>query len=85
MAACLVLILGTAAALRQLLLARGWDHTTALCTLLFTLLHWPCSTTLLTVRKEAGGIKWALAAFALPTVCGMGLCMLVAALSRAFL
>ncbi len=69
------------AALRQLLVANGWTSTTALCTLLFSLLHWPCSTTLLTIRKEAGGWKWAGLAFLLPTALGMALCSLVAAIA----
>lgn len=49
-------------ALAQLLGENGWTWRTAVCTMLFSLMHWPCSTSLLTVRKEAGGWKWALAA-----------------------
>ena len=70
-------------ALRQLFIANGWTATTALCTLLFSLLHWPCSTTLWTIRKEAGGWKWAALAAALPTALGVCLCASIAALSRA--
>lgn len=70
-------------ALRQLFVANGWTVTTALCTLLFSLLHWPCSTTLLTIRKEAGGWKWAALAALLPTALGACLCAAIAALSRA--
>ncbi|MBQ6159312.1 MAG: ferrous iron transporter B [Oscillospiraceae bacterium] len=48
----------------------------AFCTALFTLFHWPCSTTLLTVWHETGSLKWTLAAFLLPTAVGVTLCML---------
>lgn len=63
--------------LKQLFLQNGWDFTTVLCTTAFTLLHWPCSTTLLTVKKETGSLGWTALAFALPTVFGMLLCLLI--------
>ncbi|MDR0841584.1 MAG: ferrous iron transporter B [Christensenellaceae bacterium] len=69
-------------ALKDLLLSHGWTWVTAVCTVLFSLLHWPCSTTLLTIKKETGSYKWAALALALPTVCGVGLCMLVAGAAR---
>ena len=65
-------------ALHSLLIAHGWTPVTAICTLLFSLLHWPCATTLLTIRKETGSWKWTAMAFALPTVFGIALCMLAA-------
>ena len=48
-----------------------------LCTMLFTVFHWPCATTLLTIRKETGSITKTAAAFLLPTAVGMLLCMFV--------
>lgn len=42
------------AALHELLVANGWTWLTAVCTMLFSLLHWPCSTTCLTIHKETG-------------------------------
>ena len=45
--------------------------------MLFSLMHWPCSTALLTVRKETGRWKWAVLAFAIPTACGVVMCLLV--------
>ena len=59
-----------------ILLQNGWTYITAINTMLFTLLHFPCSTTLLTIKKEAGGWKWAILAFVLPTLCGIVFCML---------
>ncbi len=64
--------------LRQLLTANGWTWITAVCTILFSLMHWPCSTTLLTIHKETGSWKWTLIAFLLPTLFGMALCFLFA-------
>jgi len=63
--------------LRLLLTANGWTWVTAACTMLFSLFHWPCATTLLTIRRETGSLRWTAAAFCLPTVCGLGLCFLV--------
>ncbi|MCC8122656.1 MAG: ferrous iron transport protein B [Oscillospiraceae bacterium] len=67
--------------LHELLIAHGWTWRTALCTMLFTLVHWPCSTTCLTIGKEAGRAKWTLLAVAIPTAIGMALCALVAAVT----
>lgn len=60
----------------QTLVQNGWTLLTAINVMLFTLLHFPCSTTLMTIKKEAGGWKWAGIAFLIPTVCGIVLCML---------
>lgn len=71
-------------ALKLLLVENGWTWVTALCTMLFSLMHWPCSTTLITIKKETGGWKWPLLAAALPTVAGMVICACVAAIGRLF-
>jgi len=65
-------------ALRQLLLDNGWTWLTALCTMLFALNHFPCGTTLLTIRKETMSRKWTWVSFAVPTVTGIVVCVLVA-------
>ena len=67
-------------ALRQILLANDWTVKTALCTILFTLFHWPCSTTLLTIRKETGSWRWTVMAAVIPTLLGVAVCMVVNAL-----
>ena len=61
----------------ELFSANGWTPVTAVCVIIFTLMHFPCSTTLLTIKKEAGGWKWAALAFAIPTLFGITLCALV--------
>lgn len=61
--------------LHDLLIANGWTSVTALCTMLFSMLHWPCSTTLITIKKETGSLKWTFAAFLIPTISGIIICM----------
>ncbi|MBQ8409839.1 MAG: ferrous iron transport protein B [Clostridia bacterium] len=63
--------------LKELFVSNGWTYETALCTMLFSLFHWPCATTLLTVKKETGHVKWTLAAAIIPTILGIACCILV--------
>ena len=67
---------GELSQVRAVLLANGWDWQRAVCMILFTLFHWPCSTTLLTIRKETASSRWTLLAFLLPTGFGILLCRL---------
>ena len=76
--------LGDLTQLRTLLLANGWTWHTAVCVALFTLFHWPCSTTLLTVRKETGSWKWTALAAILPTALGAGVCVSLTLLIKIF-
>ena len=69
---------------KELLIENGWTIRTALCTCLFSLMHWPCATTLLTIKKETGSLKWTFLAFCLPTACGILICMLVNILFKVF-
>lgn len=59
----------------QILIHNGWNMLTAINVMLFTVLHFPCTTTLLTIKKETGSWKWTAIAFAIPTICGILLCM----------
>ena len=60
----------------EILKQNGWTLLTGINVMIFTLLHFPCGTTLMSIKKESGSIKWALLAFALPTVCGIIICMI---------
>ncbi len=62
--------------IKMLLIENGWTAVTAVCTMLFSLFHWPCSTTLLTIKKETASIKWTIFAALLPTAIGLILCFL---------
>lgn len=64
-------------AMRSVLVDNGWTIITAVCTILFSLMHWPCTTTLLTIKKETGSIKWTVLSALLPTICGFVICFLV--------
>lgn len=59
----------------QILIQNGWNMLTAMNVMLFTILHFPCATTLLTIKKETNSWKWTGIAFLLPTLCGIILCM----------
>ena len=60
-----------------ILLQAGWTWQEGLCMLVFFLFHWPCTTTLLTIKKETGSLKWTTIAALLPTAVGMILCVLL--------
>lgn len=64
--------------LRQLLVSHGWTWLTAICTMLFSLMHWPCGTTVWTIKKETQSWKWTAVSFLIPTVAGIVICFIVA-------
>ena len=80
-----ILELESLAEMKTLFVANGWTWVTAICTMLFSLMHWPCSTTLLTIKKETGSLKWTVLAFLLPTVMGLFTCFLFAQIAGLFL
>ena len=59
----------------KILLNNNWTFITAFNTMIFTLLHFPCSTTLITIQKETKSFKWTVLSFVIPTLCGIILCM----------
>ena len=68
--------------LRTLLVSNGWTSLTAVCVMLFSLFHWPCATTCLTIRKETQSFKWTLVSFLVPTITGIIICFIVANTAR---
>ena len=62
-------------AIGNILVQNGWTILTAINDMIFTCLHIPCTTTLLTIKKETGKWKWTILSFVIPTVCGIILCM----------
>lgn len=58
----------------NILLQNGWTILTAINVMIFTCLHFPCATTLLTIKKETGSLKWTIISFLIPTICGIILC-----------
>ena len=63
--------------LKDLLIDNGWTMVTAICVMLFSIFHFPCLTTIFTIKKETGKWKWALLSFVIPLVIGISLCFLV--------
>ena len=63
-------------AIGQILVQNGWTLLTAINVMIFTLLHFPCTTTLMTIKKETGSWKWAAFGAVLPTVCGITICLI---------
>ena len=72
------------AALAGVFLAHGWTWKTAVCFLIFCVLHWPCTTTLWTIRKETGSVPYTILAVVLPTFCGLLLSFVFTMLCRLF-
>ncbi|GAA0076453.1 ferrous iron transport protein B [Clostridium sp. CTA-5] len=62
--------------LYNLLTANGWTWLTAVCVMLFSLMHWPCSTTCLTIKKETQSLKWTAISFLVPTITGIVICFI---------
>ena len=63
-------------AIGEILKQNGWTILTAINVMIFTILHFPCATTLLTIKKETGKMRWVVLSFLIPTVCGIIICML---------
>jgi ferrous iron transport protein B len=74
----------SAAELGSLLVANGWTLLTGINVLLFCLLHFPCATTMLTIKKETKSLKWTALAAAIPTLLGIAVCVAFTALMRLF-
>ena len=73
---------GNLSSLHSLLTSHGWTWATAVSMILFSLMHWPCSTTCLTIKKETGSIRWTAAAVLLPTVFGIVACIVSTSVVR---
>ncbi len=74
--------LGSTAEIGAALAANGWTKATAVCFILFSLMHFPCSTTLITIKKETGSLKYTLISAILPSVMGVIACMIASEVMR---
>lgn len=74
-----------ASALRDILVNNGWTWITALATMLFSLLHFPCGTTLLTIHKETESIKWTIFTFFITTAIAVIVNLIIVQLIRVFI
>lgn len=71
--------------LLELFSANGWTVITAVCTMIMCVMHFPCSTTCLTIKKETGSLRWTLVSALLPTAMGIILCLITANIMRIFI
>lgn len=77
-----IMELNSLSQLRELLVSHGWTWLTAVCMMLFSLMHWPCSTTCWTIKKESGSWKWTVLSFLIPTITGIVICFVFASTVR---
>ncbi|ARC83987.1 ferrous iron transport protein B [Clostridium argentinense CDC 2741] len=68
--------------LKNILVNNGWTYLTLLNTMLFSLLHFPCGTTIWTIKKETGSNKWALVSFLMPTAVAIVVCFITTLISK---
>lgn len=68
--------------LSGILTQNGWTALTAVCMMIMTVMHFPCSTTCFTIKKETGSFKWTFLSMAIPTVMGIALCAVTANIWR---
>lgn len=70
--------------LKQIFIDNGWTYITAICVMIFTIFHFPCSTTFLSIKHETKSIKWALLSLLIPTLIGFIMCFLIKEISLIF-
>ncbi len=71
--------------LKNIFIDNGWTVLTCICTIMFTIIHFPCSTTVLTIYKETKSKKWTILSILIPTLCGFILCLVVSIIYRIIL
>ena len=69
-----LLSIESAEIISNILIANNWTIKTAICFIMFSIFHFPCATTLITIYKETRSIKWLLLSFLLPTASGVTIC-----------
>lgn len=77
-----ILDIGNLSVLKQLLVDNGWTWVTGISVMLFSLMHWPCSTTCLTIKKETQSLKWTAVGVIVPTAMGVCVCFIFASTVR---
>ncbi len=77
--------MGSILEMKELFVANGWTWVTAINVMIFTVMHWPCSTTLQTIKKETNSIKWTLLSATLPTTIGIVSCICFTFIANLFI
>ena len=68
--------------LKEILINNNWTLLTSICFIILSIFHYPCATTLLTIKKETGSIYWTIISFLLPTIIGISLCFIITTITR---
>ena len=68
--------------LKEILINNNWTILTSICFIILSIFHYPCATTLLTIKKETGSIYWTIISFILPTIIGISLCFIITTITR---
>ncbi|WP_330400312.1 nucleoside recognition domain-containing protein [Tepidibacter mesophilus] len=76
-----MLELDTLSSMKNLFIKNGWTFITALNVMLFSLLHFPCATTLITIKKESGSYKWTVISALIPTSIAVIVCFITKQIS----
>ena len=63
--------------LRNILISSGWSIVTAFCFIFFTMFHFPCGTTIVTIKKETNSLLWTIISIIVPTLVGIGSCFIL--------
>lgn len=72
-----LLSIESAEIISRILIENNWSIKTAICFIMFSVFHFPCATTLITIYKETKSIKWLLLSFVLPTALGVTICAII--------
>ena len=71
--------------MKEILITNGWTIKTAICTIIFSLFHFPCSTTCITIKKETNSLKWMFVSIILPLIIGVITCFIISTLFNIFI
>ncbi len=71
-------------ALKDILINNGWTILTCINFIILSLFHYPCATTILTIKKETNSTKWTLISIIIPLIIGISLCLLIKLLFNIF-
>jgi len=71
--------------LKNLLIQNNWTIITAISFMIFTICHFPCGTTILTIKKETNSIKWTILSILIPTITGIIFCTIISTILKLIL
>ena len=70
--------------LKNILINNGWNSIKCICVIIFTLLHFPCATTIISIKKETNSNKWTILSIIIPLLLGLTICLIINLVSKIF-